>query len=732
MNFVRVALDIPLSTLFDYSVDAVTADDIGRRVLVPFGKKIAVGIIMEIANSTSLAPQRVRRVLAIQRDVPALPPDVLDLLKFCSDYYHHPLGEVVLNSLPTRLRRRQLLKLDTPRAYGLTADGQAVDPGALPARAKIKRELLTLLREARGAVNEATLYAVAPGARATVKTMLDSGLIERSAGTSAPASELTPPFTPVAGPTLTAEQNTAVETIRAGAGDGFVPWLLMGVTGSGKTEVYLHLIAEVLARGRQALVLVPEINLTPQLEALVRARFPATLIVSLHSGLNESQRLHGWLAAQAGEAGIVLGTRLAIFTPLPALGLIVVDEEHDASFKQMDGLRYSARDLALVRAKRRSIPIVLGSATPALETFHNAATGAYRALALSQPVNAMPAEIEYVDTRNAPLIDGLSQELLRAIDATVKRGEQSLVFINRRGYAPVLICRSCNWTANCQRCSAKLVMHATGRRLHCHHCGHQEAIPAACPDCGNQDLLPLGQGTQRIESALARTFPAARILRVDRDSTRRKHAWEDMRRQIRAQEVDILVGTQILSKGHDFPQLNLVGVINADSSLYSTDFRASERLFARLTQVAGRAGRGATRGRVLIQTEFPQHPLYQALRRHDYPAYARELLAERKQAGFPPFVHQAVLRAEAPQLPVALDFLAHAARAGAQIVAPVTIYDPVPASLVRLAGLERAQLTVQARSRAALQRFLHVWHARLTALGERKVRWALDVDPLEL
>jgi primosomal protein N' (replication factor Y) len=506
----------------------------------------------------------------------------------------------------------------------------------------------------------------------------------------------------------------------------------MGVTGSGKTEVYLHLIAEVLAHGRQALVLVPEINLTPQLEALVRARFPATLIVSLHSGLNESERLRGWLAAQAGEAGIVLGTRLAIFTPLPALGLIVVDEEHDASFKQMDGLRYSARDLALVRAKRRAIPIVLGSATPALETFHNAATGAYRALALSQPVNAMPAEIEYVDTRNAPLIDGLSQELLRAIDATVKRGEQSLVFINRRGYAPVLICRSCNWTANCQRCSAKLVMHATGRRLHCHHCGHQEAIPAACPDCGNQDLLPLGQGTQRIESALARTFPAARILRVDRDSTRRKHAWEDMRRQIRAQEVDILVGTQILSKGHDFPQLNLVGVINADSSLYSTDFRASERLFARLTQVAGRAGRGATRGRVLIQTEFPQHPLYQALRRHDYPAYARELLAERKQAGFPPFVHQAVLRAEAPQLPVALDFLAHAARAGAQIAAPVTIYDPVPASLVRLAGLERAQLTVQARSRAALQRFLHAWHARLTALGERKVRWALDVDPLEL
>jgi primosomal protein N' (replication factor Y) len=314
----------------------------------------------------------------------------------------------------------------------------------------------------------------------------------------------------------------------------------------------------------------------------------------------------------------------------------------------------------------------------------------------------------------------------------MKRGEQSLVFINRRGYAPVLICRNCNWTANCQRCSAKLVLHAQGRRLHCHHCGHQEAIPVACPQCGNHDLLPLGQGTQRIESALARTFPAARILRVDRDSTRRKHAWQDMRRQIHAQEIDILVGTQILAKGHDFPQLNLVGVINADSSLYSTDFRASERLFARLTQVAGRAGRGTTRGRVLIQTEFPQHPLYQALRRHDYSAYALELLAERKQAGFPPYVHQAVLRAEAPQIADALDFLTRAARCADDINSAVTIYDPVPANLVRLAGLERAQLTVQARSRTALQWFLRTWRERLEIAGERKVRWALDVDPLEL
>jgi primosomal protein N' (replication factor Y) len=530
---------------------------------------------------------------------------------------------------------------------------------------------------------------------------------------------------------LTDEQHAAVDTLRR-AGGGFTPWLLHGVTGSGKTEIYLQLVADALACGKQALLLVPEINLTPQLEALVRARFPATLLVSLHSGLNESERLHNWLAAQSGVAGIVLGTRLAVFTPLPKLGLIVVDEEQDSSFKQTDGLRYSARDLALWRAKQRAISIVLGSATPALETFHKALNGSYRMLTLTRRVNAMPPVIECVDTRPEPLIDGMSQALLNALRITMKQGEQSLVFINRRGFAPVLMCPSCGWTSGCGRCSAKLVLHLQDQRLRCHHCGHQERIPTACPQCGNRDLKPLGQGTQRIESALARIFPAARILRIDRDSTRRKHAWHEMRRQIHAQEVDILVGTQILAKGHDFPQLNLVGVVNADSSLYSTDFRASERLFARLTQVAGRAGRGASRGRVLIQTEFPAHALYQALRRDDYPAFANELLAERKQAGFPPFVYQAVLRAEASRLETALDFLKHAAREGAKIEGAVMIYDPVPAGMPRRAGLERAQLTVQSRSRPALHAFLGAWHAGLDRAAGRTVRWALDVDPLEL
>jgi len=662
MSFIRVALDVPLPTLFDYHAAAATRDDIGARVLVPFGKTIAVGVIVELAATTSLPPQRVRSVLSILRDVPPLPPDILGLFRFCSNYYFHPLGEVVLNALPTRLRQRQALKAETASRYRLTG---------------------------------ATAPRVAPG------------------------------------PPLTDEQLAAVETLR-GAHAGFAPWLLHGVTGSGKTEVYLQRVADTLASGKQALLLVPEINLTPQLEALVRARFPETLLVALHSGLNESERLHNWLAAQSGAAGIVLGTRLAVFAPLPKLGLIIVDEEQDASFKQTDRLRYSARDLALWRAKQHAIPIVLGSATPALETFHKALSGSYRMLALTQRVNAMPPVMECIDTRREPLIDGLSQALLNALRVTMKRGEQSLVFINRRGFAPVLMCSNCGWTSGCERCSAKLVLHLQDQRLRCHHCGHQERVATACPQCGNQDLKPLGQGTQRIESALARIFPAARIMRIDRDSTRRKHAWHEMRRQIHAQEVDILVGTQILAKGHDFPQLNLVGVINADSSLYSTDIRASERLFARLTQVAGRAGRGANRGRVLIQTEFPAHALYQALRRDDYPAFAKALLAERKQAGFPPFVYQAVLRAEASRLETALEFLKQAARDGAKLEGTVVIYDPVPASMPRRAGLERAQLTVQSRSRPALHAFLRAWHVHLGAAAGRKVRWALDVDPLEL
>jgi primosomal protein N' (replication factor Y) len=416
---------------------------------------------------------------------------------------------------------------------------------------------------------------------------------------------------------------------------------------------------------------------------------------------------------------------------MPELGLIVVDEEHDASFKQAEGFRYSARDLAVVRARQRNIPVVLGSATPALETYHNAITGRYALHTLTERIGAPPPVIESLDTRAERPRNGLSASLLSAIRASCARGEQSLVFINRRGFAPVLTCRSCGWVSGCHRCAAQLVLHLKDRQMRCHHCGHQATVPAACPQCGNQDLAPVGQGTQRVEAVLAGDLVAARVLRIDRDSTRRRNAWSAMRGRIARREIDVLVGTQILAKGHDFPHLNLVGILNADALLYSSDVRAAERLFALLTQVAGRAGRGATRGTVLIQTEFPGHPLYEALKRHDYRAFADSLLAERRRAGFPPFVHQALLRAEAPRLALALEFLAAAARLGRGLAMPVTIYDPVPATLPRRAGRERAQLLVQSESRPRLQRFLQAWRERLATRGSTRARWSLDVDPLE-
>jgi primosomal protein N' (replication factor Y) len=508
--------------------------------------------------------------------------------------------------------------------------------------------------------------------------------------------------------------------------------LLLGVTGSGKTEVYLRVAEQVVNGGGQVLMLVPEIALTPQLEALVRGRFPHVPLATLHSGLNETERLQNWLAAQSGRAKLLLGTRLAVFAPLPRLALIVVDEEHDASFKQTEGFCYSARDLAVARASQRGALVVLGSATPSLESYHNATTGRYELLELPHRINARPPSIACVAVHGARTQHGFASRLLDAIRERLRRGEQSLVFINRRGYAPVLMCHACGWLSGCHRCSAQLVLHLRDRTLHCHHCGHRAAIPGACPSCGNPALSPLGQGTQRIEETLARQFPEARVLRIDRDSTRRKHAWPDMRERIRTREVDILVGTQILAKGHDFPHLALVCVLNADAMLYSSDFRASERLYALLTQVAGRAGRGESQGEVLIQTEFPNHPVYAALREQDMHGFAHQLLAERGTNGFPPYVYQALLRAETPRVETAIDFLARAKQLGQELREDVEIFDAVPATMVRLAGRERAQLLVQSASRPALHRFLDAWSRTLSEGRSAPARWMLEVDPLEL
>ncbi|MDP1735178.1 MAG: primosomal protein N' [Sulfuritalea sp.] len=547
-------------------------------------------------------------------------------------------------------------------------------------------------------------------------------------------TDVLPASAPASGPLLPqlmAAQQAAVEAIAGIA--GFHTLLLHGVTGSGKTEVYLRAIDAVLARGGQALMLVPEIALTPQLEGRVAARFPGAHIVCANSGMADAARARGFIEALTGRAQIVLGTRLAVFMPLPRLQLIIVDEEHDASFKQQEGLRYSARDVAVWRAHQLNIPIVLGSATPSLETFHHASTGRYQMLELPERAvaEAMPV-VRIIDTRREKLQEGLCAALLAGLQQRLDRGEQSLVFLNRRGYAPVLACPPCGWISRCQRCAANLVLHLADQRLRCHHCGFEARVPRACPDCGNVDLLPFGRGTQRLETMLVERFPEARVLRIDRDSASTPKKWQALLATIHAGEADILVGTQMLAKGHDFPLLTLVGAVGADAALFAADFRAPERLFAQLMQVGGRSGRADLPGEVLIQTEYPDHPLYQALVEHDYVRFARTQLDERRIAGFPPFSFQAMLRAEARTMEQSLAFLAAARSAAEALADGVTLYDPVPMRLQRLMTLERGQLLVESLSRPALQAFLTKWMEQLYALKmSGGLRWHLDVDPLE-
>jgi len=537
----------------------------------------------------------------------------------------------------------------------------------------------------------------------------------------------------IAPPELTDEQAEAIAAVNPLA--GFSAYLLHGVTGSGKTEVYLRLIDKALASGRQVLLLVPEINLTPQLEGRVRARFPDQSVVSLHSELAEAARERNWRAAFSGEASIVLGTRLAIFTPMPRLGLIVVDEEHDASFKQQDGMRYSARDVAVFRANQLKIPVMLGSATPSLESWSNAQTKRYRMLTLRERANpeATLPTVKVLDTRRMVLKEGVSEPLIAAIQARLERGEQSLVFLNRRGYAPVLACPPCGWVSRCKRCAANMVLHLADRRLRCHHCGFEHRIPKACPTCGNQDIHPFGRGTQRLEGWLQEQFPEARILRVDRDAVKSRKQWEAVLERIHGGEADILVGTQMLAKGHDFPKLTLVGILGADSALFAADCRAPERLFAQLMQVAGRAGRAELKGEVLIQTQYPDHPLFASLVAHDYPGFAAGQLAEREQAGFPPYAFQAMLRAEAPEMADAIAFLK--AAAALPLIGEhdnILIYDPVPMKMARLANLERGQLLAESHSRPAIQAFLPRWREAIEGLkAPSRLRWHIEVDPLE-
>ena len=722
MAIVRVALPVAAHQLFDYWLPAGLAPDPGSVLVVRLGRRRLHGVAVEVVESSEVAPERLMPVDEVLSDIPPLPTDLRELANFVSTYYQEPIGLCLAQMLPP-LAQGGGSRAPLARAYRLTPAGQAslVDQG---------NERGTALASA------ISMLQAAEGAAADELRKLGAGVGKwRRDGWVEPVMKVVLSGTHTPAPALNPDQRTALDAAIAEP-LAFRPSLLQGITGSGKTEVYLAAAARVIDAGRQALLLVPEINLTPQLEQRIAAALPALRVGALHSRLGALERRRRWLAAARGEIQLLIGTRLAVFAPLSRLGLIVVDEEHDASFKQQDGVRYHARDVAIFRAQLRGVPIILGSATPSLESYAQAKRGRYLWLKLPRRATAhsgLPT-VRLVPSRDRSNIEGIAPALQQAIAARLAKHEQALLFINRRGFAPSLLCAACGWKAMCPRCSARLVVHRDDARLRCHHCGHAAALPASCPDCGNQDLLPLGFGTQRLERALAELFPGARVLRVDRDSTRRRESFVAMRDAIAAGEVDILVGTQMLAKGHDFPRMTLVGVLGADNALYSAEFRATERLFALLEQVAGRAGRGEMVGEVLVQTDFPDHPLYKALIGHDYDRYAEALLAERRGLGLPPFAYLALLAAEAKTRGPMMSFLDAAGERGRAVIAAnacrCQLYPPVPAGLARRAGMERGQVLVQSNDRRSLQTFLPLWRAELEQLGERRVRWSIDVDPL--
>jgi primosomal protein N' (replication factor Y) len=666
-----IALDTPLNSCFDYRWPcAPGAEPLpGQLALVSFGRREVVGLIINVGDRTEVPADKLKDAIAVRSQLAPLSSAWLALAAFAADYYQRPLGEVALPGLPKNLRVLTTVALD-----------RAIKKLAKPG----------------------------PAADATAVD--------------------TPPLNPA--------QQVAADAI--GGATGFTPILLYGVTGSGKTEVYLQACAQVLARDPQAqiLILVPEINLTPQLEGNIRARFPGLMLATLHSSLSEGERMLHWLAGHLGQARIILGTRLAILASLPHLQLIVIDEEHDPSYKQQEGLRYSARDLAVWRARQLAIPIVLGSATPSLESWHHAGSGRYRKLELRERAvkDAVLPRVKLLDMEKDRPKDGLTSHLVAALRQRMERGEQSLLFLNRRGYAPVITCEACGWISECTRCTAFMVLHKPENRLRCHHCSLELRIPRHCPTCGNVDIQPLGRGTQRVEEGLRELFPEARILRIDADSTRKKGSAQAAFDSVHRGEVDILIGTQMVAKGHDFKQLTLVGILNPDTALFSHDYRASERLFAQLMQVAGRAGRaarneGGSVSEVLVQTRYVAHPLYAAVVNHDYDRFATSLLEERKQAALPPYMYQALLRAEARELASAIEFLEQARDCLAQ--EGITLHDPIPMTMTRVHNVDRAQLLVESSSRPALQAFLKVWLAMLREMKSR-VKWSLEVDPLDI
>ena len=728
MFYHHIAVNVPLSDgLLTYSHSEPLPP--GTRVLVPFRNKTVVGIVWE----TDIAPDMdTARILSVQTafvEERPLPQSWRDLLSFTSRYYHYPTGQAVFAALPQGLKETRAVEMpQTPLFYALNEAGRAQTPP--PSRFNKKAALWDALLS--GGMTMAALKQVNAQAAKLIEDWAEQGWIE----TAEAAKPVLMSYHGQASHSefvLNADQQKASDEIQTAFGK-FQPFLLYGITGSGKTEVYFDAMAKVLAQGRQVLFLLPEINLTPQLLKRVENRFADVPTAVLHSQMAAGRRTQDYLRAMLGQAKLVIGTRLAVFTPLSDVGLIVVDEEHDGSFKQDNELRYHARDLAVWRAKQSGCPIILGSATPSLESWHKAQSGAYRFLQLTERAHAA-AQLPQVDILNVgrlKLNNGFSPQALQLLKQNFEAGGMSLVYLNRRGFAPALFCGDCGHTFGCPNCSAKMVLHQRARQLRCHHCDHREPIPFKCPDCGNQDLTAVGHGTQRVEETLRAFLPKAAVVRVDRDSTAHKNDWADLYRRIADNEIDILVGTQMLAKGHDFARLNLVIVLNADGSLYSADFRAPERLFAELMQVSGRAGRADKPGKVLIQTQLPEHPVFAAVKAQDYAVFAENELNERQMFAMPPFGFQTAVRADAPRVADAMEFLNTAKETLAPLLPEsVSQFGAAPMLMVRLAERERAQVFLESTSRQDLHRAVSLWVQVLQQNRDGKIRWSVDVDVQE-
>ncbi|MCG8709486.1 primosomal protein N' [Brenneria sp. 4F2] len=730
MSVAQVAFPVPLARTFDYILPAGVEPQVGVRVSVPFGNRKAIGMIAAISETSELPLEQLKPIYAVLDDRPLFPASLWRILTWAVEYYHYPIGEVLFHALPILLRQGKPAHRAPLWQWFATEQGKATPLDSLKRAPKQQQALAALFQAPlyRHQVSETGLT------EAALQSLRKKGLCDLKAAAQT-VLDWRDNFS-VSGDRLrlNTEQATAVGAIRS-EDQHFAAWLLAGITGSGKTEVYLSVLENVLAAGKQALVLVPEIGLTPQTIARFRERFNAPVDV-LHSGLNDSERLAVWLRARSGEAAIVIGTRSALFTPFSRLGLIVIDEEHDGSYKQQDGWRYHARDLAVFRAREENIPIVMGTATPALETLYNVQIGKYRRLKLSKrPGNARLASQHLIDLKGQPLTAGLSQPLITRIRHHLAQDNQVILFLNRRGFAPVVMCHECGWIAECPRCDHYYTLHQHQHILSCHHCDSHRPVPDQCPQCGSTNLVPVGMGTERLEQVLAPIFPDTPITRIDRDTTSRKGALEQQLSQVRQGGARILIGTQMLAKGHHFPNVTLVALLDVDSSLFSADFRAAERFAQLYTQVSGRAGRAGKAGEVVLQTHHPEHPLLQILLHQGYDAFASQTLKERQSVFLPPYTNHIVFRADDhdnQQAALFLQQLKNLLESSPLRDESLWLLGPVPALQPKRAGRFRWQLLLQHPSRALLQRLIRTSIPLIGTLPQsRKVKWVLDVDPTD-